>query len=233
MKRRFLCLCLLVMTLLSGCEKIAPLTEEAYFSAEEVSVGKHGFLGEPVFRAEDIPADIKEKMWGVTIGEDSPTGFDGLSYLTITYKNYDGDTCLGNMVVDKTLAEEVLCIFRELYEENFPIYSMKLMWEYGGSDEASMEDNNTSAFNDRPITGGSSPSYHRLGRAIDINPLVNPYVKNDTVLPENGSEYLDRTAETTGMITADSKCVEIFKKYGWTWGGDWRSLKDYQHFEKR
>ena len=89
-------------------------------------------------------------------------------------------------------------------------------------------------FNDRPIEGSEVLSYHQLGCAIDVNPLVNPYIKFSTnaILPITGETYLDRTLDEKGMITEESECVKIFKKYGWSWGGDWHSLKDYQHFEK-
>ena len=111
---------------------------------------------------------------------------------------------------------------------------MKLPCEYGGIDELSMRDNNTSAYNDRPIEGSGATSYHQLGRAIDINPLVNPYIRfsDGEVLPETARQYLDRNRSVKGMINDDSPCVHVFKKYGWTWGGDWNSVKDYQHFEK-
>lgn len=187
----------------------------------------------PVFSKSDIPDDVRDKMYGVTISGSSRVDFDGLSYLTVTHIGYDGENHTGNLIVDKSLADEVLNIFEELYTEKFPVKQIKPAYEYGGDDELSMEDDNTSSFNDRPVTGGTGLSYHQLGRAIDINPLVNPYIKGNVVLPETAQTYTDRTLDEKGMITADGVCVRIFKKYGWTWGGDWKSLKDYQHFEKR
>lgn len=188
----------------------------------------------PQFTSEEIPENIRQKMQGVTISENSVVTFDDLAYLTISYVDYDGNTQKGNMIVDKEIADEVISIFKELYDIKFPIEKMRLPCEYDGIDEKSMQDNNTSAFNDRPIEGSGGLSYHQLGRAIDLNPLVNPYIRfsDGLVLPTTATEYLDRTTEVQGMINADSPCVEIFKKYGWVWGGDWNSLKDYQHFEK-
>lgn len=209
----------------------APAADDGQGSQPVISDEAQVF--EPVFEVDEIPEDIRLKMTDVTISAGSKMTFDSLSYLSMTYVGYDGKEYIGHMVVDSALANEVICIFKELYEVRFPIERMNLAFEYGGSDELSMQDNNTSAFNDRPITGGSGLSYHQLGRAIDINPLVNPYVKGDVVLPAGSDNYLDREEDCTGMITADSECVRIFKKYGWTWGGDWTSLKDYQHFEKR
>ena len=109
---------------------------------------------------------------------------------------------------------------------------MKAVHHYDNSDELSVEDNNTSAFNFRMITNGSTPSNHAYGLAIDINPKINPYVYANKVLPANGEDYTDRGQEIPGMITAESEVCEIFKKYGWSWGGDWNQPKDYQHFEK-
>ena len=187
-----------------------------------------------IFSSEPIPYDVRDRMWNVTISERSRLNFDDLSYLTLTYMGYDDCQHIGHLVVDKNLSDEVIGIFRELYEIGFPIEKMNLPCDYGGVDELSMEDNNTSAFNDRPIEGSGALSYHQLGRAIDRNPLINPYIKasSQTVLPVTAEAYLDRTLDEKGMITEDSECVRIFKKYGWSWGGDWHSLKDYQHFEK-
>ncbi len=188
-----------------------------------------------VFVKNDIPESIRKKMQGVTISDKSRMKFEELSYLTVTYMGYDHVPHIGNIIVDKKLADEVLSIFKELYEIEFPIERMELPCNYNGDDELSMQANNTSSFNDRPVTGGMGLSYHQLGRAIDINPLVNPYVKTSAniVLPATAGKYTDRTLDEPGMIKKNSECVEIFKKYGWTWGGDWKSLKDYQHFEKR
>ena len=209
--------------------------EAVLFSATKVAENKDTVSDhyEIVFTKSEIPEEIRERMMGVTIREDSRMQFEDLSYLTITHIGYDGKSHTGNMIVNKKLADEVLSIFKELYEIKFPIERMELVHKYGGSDELSMRANNTSSFNDRPVSGGTGLSYHQLGQAIDINPLVNPYIKKSVVLPETAHEYTDRTLNAKGMINSDSECVQIFKKYGWTWGGDWTSLKDYQHFEKR
>lgn len=190
---------------------------------------------ESTFTKSSIPPEIQKKMDGVTISDSSILSFDDLSYLTLSYYGYDGKTHVGHLVVDKTLADEVIGIFQELYQEKFPIERMKLPCEYGGVDELSMRDNNTSAYNDRPIEGNGAISYHQKGRAIDINPLVNPYIRfsDGEVLPTTARQYLDRNTYVKGMIQEDSVCVRIFKKYGWDWGGDWNSVKDYQHFEKK
>jgi hypothetical protein len=135
--------------------------------------------------------------------------------------------------VNAALAEEVAQIFRELHRKKFPIEHMRPVEEYGGSDDRSMEANNTSAFNCRDMTGQPGKfSNHSWGRAIDLNPLTNPYVKGAKVLPEAGRQYLDRSKPYKGGIPSGGFVVELFKQHGWSWGGDWKDRQDYQHFEK-
>jgi hypothetical protein len=101
---------------------------------------------------------------------------------------------------------------------------------FEGDDEASMSANNTSAFNCRPVTGGARWSDHSYGVAIDINPVVNPYVRRDTVAPPEGAPYVDRDADVPGMIHEGDVVVDTFADHGWIWGGTWSFPKDYQHF---
>jgi hypothetical protein len=153
-----------------------------------------------------------------------------LRVVTLSHWNYAGSVSTGKLVVAAELANQVVDIFQELYEAGFPIERMELVDKYDGDDNLSMAANNTSAFNCRLVTGGTSYSEHSYGRAIDINPLVNPYVKDSTVLPPAGSAYVDRTVDATGMIHANDVVVQAFADRGWIWGGTWSSLKDYQHF---
>ncbi len=148
----------------------------------------------------------------------------------MSHWNYAGSASTGKLVVAAGLASQVVDIFRDLYDARFPIERMRLVDEYGGDDDQSMAANNTSAFNCRLVTGGSSYSEHSYGRAIDINPLVNPYVKGSIVLPLGGSPYVDRSLDAPGMIHAIDEVVHAFASRGWIWGGTWSSLKDYQHF---
>lgn len=158
--------------------------------------------------------------------------YDDLRYLTVLHYGYDGYIYQGELIVHQSIATEVLAIFQELYAIGYPIEKMKVISCYDGDDEASMMDNNSSAFNFRYVTNGGKLSKHAYGLAIDLNPLVNPYIKADVVLPANGTRYLDRNQCVLGMIKKGDPVYEIFTRYGWTWGGDWTSLKDYQHFEK-
>ncbi len=159
-----------------------------------------------------------------------PVAPDGLRIITMSHWNYAGSVSTGKLVVAAGLANQVVDIFRDLYDARFPIERMRLVDEYGGDDNQSMAANNTSAFNCRLVTGGSSYSEHSYGRAIDINPMVNPYVKGSTILPPAGSAYVNRSLDAPGMIHANDEVVQAFGARGWIWGGTWSSLKDYQHF---
>jgi hypothetical protein len=153
--------------------------------------------------------------------------------LTLSYWDFNGQEHTGRLVVNAEVAGEVTGIFRELHARKFPIERMEPVEEYGGSDDRSMEANNTSAFNCRDVTGQPGKfSNHSWGRAIDLNPLTNPYVKGGKVLPAAGIAYLDRTKRYRGGIESGGFVVELFKTHGWAWGGDWTDRKDYQHFEK-
>ena len=131
----------------------------------------------------------------------------------------------------------MISIFRVLYKKKYPIEKLRLVDEYNADDEESMEDNNSSCFNFRYISGTTKVSNHGLGLAIDINPLYNPYVKNNGgkfhVEPATAGDYVDRNKNFLYKIDHNDLCYKQFKKHGFTWGGDWSSVKDYQHFEKK
>jgi hypothetical protein len=162
--------------------------------------------------------------------EGCPLGVDELRAVNVSHWGYNQSARTGTLVVAAGLADEVIAIMRDLYDARFPIERMEPVDVFGGSDDDSMAANNTSAFNCRPVSGGSSWSEHSYGRAIDINPLVNPYVKGSTVLPPHGARYSDRSLDAPGMIHAGDEVVAAFAARGWIWGGTWSSLKDYQHF---
>lgn len=188
----------------------------------------------PVFKYSSLSNEVIEKIVGVSWKENAPVKLEDLSYITVTYWGFDGKEHIGEMIVHEKLAHEVTDIFKELYEGKFPIEKIKLIDEYDAKDELSMADNNTSAFCSREVTGQKGVfSNHSYGIAIDINPIQNPYIKGEIVLPEEGNSYLDRSNVRKGMIIKGDVCYNAFKSRGWTWGGEWKSLKDYQHFEKK
>jgi hypothetical protein len=192
-----------------------------------------GSFGGDGFAVDMLTGSLLARVKATTWHMGCPVGPEALRVLQIDYIGYDGNTHNGQLIVDKDVAGEVLKIFRTLYAEKFPIEKVSPVENYEGSDDRSMEANNTSAFNCRDVTGQPGKfSNHSWGKAIDINPLTNPYIKGTTVLPPGGRQHLDRTKSETGIIKADSPIVKLFQKAGWTWGGTWTDRKDYQHFEK-
>lgn len=187
----------------------------------------------PEFHRGKIPPEFIDRIRATTWHNGCPVDPKDLRMLTLSYWSFDGKPAMGKLIVNKKVARQATGIFRKLFEHGFMIEKMVPIEEYGGSDNASMAANNSSAFNCRDITLRPGVfSNHSWGRAIDINPLTNPYVKGDKVFPPAGREYLDRTRVAPGSITAGSFIVKLFEKKGWIWGGSWTDRHDYQHFEK-
>jgi hypothetical protein len=160
-----------------------------------------------------------------------PVGPSKLRLLALPYIGFDGATHTGEMVVHIDVAERVVGVFKRLYDARYPIQRMVLVDEYGGSDDDSVVANNTSAFNCRAATGGSSWSEHAYGKAIDINPLQNPYVYRDRhVYDPAAAPYVDRSRTDPGVIHAGDVVTQAFAAIGWGWGGNFNTFKDYQHF---
>jgi hypothetical protein len=156
---------------------------------------------------------------------------ESLRYLTLTHWGYDGRVHAGELVVNAAHADAVVRAFAELFDAGFPIERMQLVDDYGGDDKASMRANNTSAFNCRDVDGRPGVrSAHSWGTAIDINPLVNPWVRGTVVDPPEGAPYADRTQQIPGGIFAGDAVVRAFHDIGWAWGGEWPTSKDWQHF---
>lgn len=184
------------------------------------------------FRISEIDDVIFARISGITLPESAKIGRRDLRYLTVRHIGFDGREHTGELICDRRLAAELLEIFRELYEARYPIEKIRLADEYGGDDDKIMADNNSSCFNYRFIANTETLSMHGRGRAVDINPLYNPYIQNGAVMPANAAPYADRTADFPHKITHDDVCFKIFAAHGWSWGGDWISSKDYQHFYK-
>ncbi|MBQ8802828.1 MAG: M15 family metallopeptidase [Tyzzerella sp.] len=190
-----------------------------------------------LFYSVQISEEIKDRIWNVSYKENDNISLEELRYLRVLYRGFDGETHIGELIVNQSIAEDILEIMFELYRNDYPIEKMVLVDEYNGDDEASMEDNNTSAFNYRVIAGSNNLSKHGFGLAIDINPKYNPYVVERAdgeivVSPENGVDYVERSKDFSYKLSEDDLCVRLFLEHGFTWGGNWNSLKDYQHFEK-
>lgn len=188
------------------------------------------------FYISQITDDIFAKMQGRSYKADCTIDREELRYVHILHTGFDGETKEGELVVNKAIADDVLAIFEELYLAKYPIEKVRLVDEYDADDEASMSDNNSSAFNFRTISHTTTISKHGLGMAIDINPLYNPYVKTVSgalsIEPANAAAYVNRSEDNPYRIDHDDLCYKLFTEHGFTWGGDWVHSKDYQHFEK-
>ncbi|WP_237568766.1 M15 family metallopeptidase [Mycolicibacterium lacusdiani] len=172
---------------------------------------------------------------GATWRPGCPVPPERLRRVNLDYLGFDGRTHRGDLVVAEGLVGDVIDVFAELYRLRFPIERMRTVDHYpGAEDELSMRDDNTSAFNCRRLPSGSGWSLHALGRAVDVNPLLNPYVDSRGNLePATAGPFVDRSRRDPGMLHAGDPAVRAFTSRGWRWGGDWRTPKDYQHFEKR
>ncbi len=156
-----------------------------------------------------------------------PVPLADLRLLEVNHWGFDGQPHRGELVVHADVAEDVVSVFEALFEARFPIAQVRLVDEFGGDDDRSMAANNTSGFNCRPVEGTSRWSMHAYGRAIDVNPVENPYVRGEHVSPPAGRAYVERTRYRPGMILARGVLVRAFETVGWKWGGRFR---DYQHF---
>lgn len=187
------------------------------------------------FIAEEISDDIFSRMKGKSFADGCTTPREDLRYLKLLYKDIDGNTCEGEMVCNERIADKLTDIFRQLYEADYPIEKMVLIDEYNADDEASMSDNNTSCFNYRVVSGTTKLSKHSLGLAVDLNPRYNPYIHKiggaEVVEPANGEAYADRSNDFEYKIDKEDLAYKLFTDAGFTWGGSWKSMKDYQHFQ--
>ncbi|MEA5004119.1 MAG: M15 family metallopeptidase [Christensenella sp.] len=184
------------------------------------------------FTYESVPQDVRERMMGKSYPEGCPVPFDDLRYVRIKHIGFDGLMHEGELIVNAKIADDILEIFKELYEAAYPIEKIRLIDEYDAVDEASMTDNNTSSFCYRTISGSSKLSYHARGLAVDVNTLYNPYVSSKKIEPAAGKAYAyDRDDGNPYYINEDDLCYKLFTEHGFFWGGHWNTVKDYQHFE--
>ncbi len=187
------------------------------------------------FYISGITDEIFARIQGLSFKDDCTLPREDLRYLHVLHKDIDGNVHEGEMIVNVHIAEDVLEILKELYEQDYPIEKIRLVDEYGADDEASMEDNNSSCFNFRFVPRTTKVSKHGLGLAVDINTLYNPYITTVdgriNVEPSNGEPYADRDREFDYKIEKGDLCYRLFKEHGFEWGGEWKNSKDYQHFE--
>lgn len=187
------------------------------------------------FYAMKINDEIFSRIKGKSYKDNCPLPLDELRYLHVLHKDLDGKTHEGELICNAYIADDLLAIFKELFDANYPIEKIRLVDEYNADDETSMRDNNSSCFNFRFISHTTKISKHGLGLAVDINTLYNPYTKvvngKRILEPATAGEYVDRTKNFPYKIDENDFCYKLFIKHGFEWGGSWKSAKDYQHFE--
>lgn len=214
-------------------EKIEPDPVELEAESMESSrtTYQEGFYYEP------LSEEVKTRITGISYPTDSLVPYEDLRYVKILHYNFDGILQEGELICNQAIAQDMVEIFYELYLANYQIAKMVLIDAYGADDNLSMEDNNTSAFNYRVVSGTSRLSKHAYGLAIDINPMQNPFVdiNEDGSLyssPAGSEIYADRTVLFDHKIDEKDLCYQLFIEHGFIWGGHWKSYQDYQHFQK-
>jgi hypothetical protein len=161
-----------------------------------------------------------------------PVGPASLRYVSVTYWGFDGAARQGGIVLHQDWAGAMVGVFGRLYGARVQLQRLEpVTWWSGPGDDSADRMNISSSFMCRPAVGSSGWSEHAYGRAIDINPIQNPYVRSGTVIPDpEGRDYLDRSQRAPAMVHTGDPVVQAFASIGWTWGGNWRTLKDYMHF---
>lgn len=189
------------------------------------------------FSADTLSNAVFARMQGKSYPEGCTIKRSDLRYLQVLHYDADGKVHKGELVCNRKIAADLLDIFQKLYEAHYPIERMALVDDYDANDERSMTANNTSCFCYRVVTGSKHLSKHAQGLAIDINPLQNPCVKtrkdgSTWVQPKAGRRYTNRKDKYSYKLEKGDLCYRLFIEHGFSWGGNWRSTKDYQHFEK-
>ena len=194
-------------------------------------------LSQAAFAQQGCSADtlsdaVFARMQGKSFPEKCTVRRTDLRYLTVLHYDAKGPVHQGELVCNKAIATDLLYIFKELYKAHYPIERMRLIDDYDADDERSMRDNNTSCFCFRAVEGTKVLSKHARGLAVDVNPLYNPYVKGSVIQPQTARKWADRSRRSAYTIKRRDLLWRLFTERGFQWGGSWKSLKDYQHFEK-
>lgn len=214
------------------CTKVCRQPGDTISAEELKTYGTDAF-----FSCSEISDSIFASMQGKSFKADCTIPRDSLRYIRCLHTDKYGNSIIGEMVLNKSIAEQVLGIFRQLYDAKYPIERMLLIDKWNADDEMAMRDNNSSSFNFRFISHTQTVSKHGMGLAVDINTLYNPYHKfladgTEITEPATGTPYLDRTRDFDYKIEKGDLCYRLFVAAGFNWGGDWEDRKDYQHFEK-
>jgi D-alanyl-D-alanine carboxypeptidase len=182
-------------------------------------------------RIARLPRSLRERMTGSSWHPGCPVAMRDLRLLRVTHWSFRGQRVWGKLVIHRAYAHKLKRVFSKLYDTRFKIRRIQLVDRYDAVDMRSMRNDNTSAFNCRYRNGECCTwSMHAFGKAIDINPVENPYVGSWGVSPPNGAKYMDRSDRRKGMIFKHDPVWTAFRRIGWPWGGTWSGSKDYQHF---
>lgn len=210
-------------------------------STDDTTAGAENMNAESFYFTE-LSDEIKARITGISYpadDKDIAITYDDLRYVKVKYYDFYDEVQDGEIICNKLIAQDIVDIFYELYLNGYQIEKIKLIDEYGGDDTLSMEDNNTSSFNYRVVENTTSLSKHALGLAIDINPFYNPYLVfggnpdgTDYISPKGSESFVNRDLDFDHKIDKNDLCYKLFKAHGFTWGGDWKSCKDWQHFQK-
>ena len=189
------------------------------------------------FSVQPIPDSVFLRMQGRSWPEGCAVRRADLRYLRLSHIDAEKNEHVGEMVCNKAIANDLLEIFRELYRQKYPIQRIRLIDDYEAEDERSMRDNNTSCFCYRKVSGTTKLSKHATGMAVDVNTLYNPYVRTGKngrriVEPATAVKYVDRSKSFPYKIVKGDLLYRLFIRHGFKWGGSWRTVKDWQHFEK-
>lgn len=233
-------------TTAAAIAETVPVTQAAPITAESIAALPAGTVVDEFLSTEELVSgcfyyveisdSVFARMDGNSYKADCSIPLSDLRYVRVLYYGFDESVHIGELVVNRKIAQDMIEIFRGLYDAKYQIGKMVLVDDYGADDNLSMADNNTSAFNYRMVVGTTKLSNHARGLAIDINPLYNPWIYvldgKDIIDPPSGAQYADRTIDNPHYINHDDLCYQLLIEHGFTWGGDWSSSKDYQHFAK-
>lgn len=188
------------------------------------------------FYQETLSDTLIERITGSSYHENDDISIDQLRFLHVLYYDFNNEIKDGELICNKQIADDLLEIFSTLYDNAYQIDKIQLIDVYDADDNLSCADDNTACFNYRVVAGSTTLSKHALGMAIDINPFYNPYVTypdgKERISPAGSEVYADRSNDNPHMIRKGDLCYQLFIDHGFTWGGEWKSLKDYQHFQK-
>lgn len=188
------------------------------------------------FYYEPINDSVKERINGLSYKEDCTVPYEDLRYVSVTYYDFYDEIQTGEIICNQAIAQDLVEIFYELYQNAYQIDQIRLVDDFNADDDLSCAADNTSCFNFRTVYGTNTISKHGLGLAIDINPFYNPYVTYpngvERISPPGSEPYADRNSNFPHKIDENDLCYQLFTAHGFTWGGNWNSLKDYQHFQK-